>query len=317
MSRRSNHKAARPNAKGRNEATVGRAGWRLQVMRSFWLSPVASAMTVNEKSLFWELTSLHTGSNNGELFMSVKDATHRIGLNDYAAGVNAFNGLIALGLVTVTAEASFSVKASEVSRARAFRLNWIDESGQPKPGEAFPVDLAAISPSRRRRIERRQRALKVFVRDREQGKFAVGESLTMAARMEAAAGHLARESLTLKTGNGENPPSGAIRDSLTHLDYHWGVGRMSPADIMRGIRDEGSTPPFVRSPTGGRPLFCRLIAIRRSIKPSSRKLGPRVFCCEQCGDLLIGGRAGRRFCNEACRKRAEVKRRYERLKVAA
>jgi hypothetical protein len=110
-------------------------------------------MTVNEKALFWELTSLHTGSNNGELFMSVKDATHRIGLNDYAAGINAFNGLIGLGLITVTADASFSVKATEASRARAFRLNWVDENGQPKPGDAFPIDTESIRPrSRTRKI---------------------------------------------------------------------------------------------------------------------------------------------------------------------
>lgn len=317
MSGRSNRKPARPNAKGRNEASVGRSGWRLQVMRSFWLSPVVSAMTVNEKALLWEFTSLHTGSNNGDLFMSVKDATHRIGLNDYAAEIKAFNGLIALGMVTVTAEASFSVKASEVSRARAFRLNWIDETGQPKAGEAFPLDLAAISPDRRRRVERRMRALKVFVRDREQGKFAVRDSLTMTARMEAAAGNLARESLTLKMENRENPPSDAVRESLTHLDYHWGVGRM-PFDIMHSVRaDEATTPPLVRSAGPGHLPFCRLVAMRRSIIDKPKKSGPRENRCEQCEDALVGGRAGRRFCNEACRKRAEGKRRYDRLRVAA
>ena len=310
-------KVARPNAKGRNDKAVGKSGWRLQVMRSFWLSPVASAMTVNEKALFWELTSLHTGGNNGELFMSVRDATHRIGLNDYAAGINAFNGLIGLGLITVTADACFNVKASEASRARAFRLNWIDDNGQPKPGDAFPLDAGAISPDRRRRVERRMKALKAFVRDREQGKFAVGESLTIAARMDAARERLARESLTLKPDNHANLPNEAIRESLTYLDYHGVRGRM-PSDIMVCMRTcDPAEVPFVIGSVEQQTPFCRLIAMRRSINMSLKKSDPHEFCCEECRGPLTGGRAERRFCDETCRKRAEGKRRYERQKVAA
>lgn len=286
-------------------------------MRSFWLSPVASAMTVNERALFWELISLHTGSNNGLLFLSVKDATHRIGLNDYTAGVKAFEGLIGLGLVTVTASASFNVKASDMSRARAFRLNWIDEHGQPKPGEAFDVDLSALAPERRRRIERRMRSLKTFVRDREQGKFAVRESLTMVARMDSAAIVVARESLTPNYQNGEKVPFEAVRDSLAYLDYHGDRGLMCRTDLMRAVRNDNSTTTFVRSPHAGHPRFCDLIKLRRGIKDNLKKSGPNQTC-EKCGGGLDPeGRAGRRFCSETCRKAAEARRRYERSRVAA
>ena len=267
-------KRDKPDATGRNPDVVGRSGWRLQVMRSLWLSPLASAMSVNEKALFWELTSLHTGKNNGTLFLSVRDATYRMGLNDYAAAIKAIDGLIGLGLITVTAEASFNVKASETSRARAFRLNWIDEDGFSKSGDAFSLDMATISPCRRKRVERRMKSLKAFVRDREKGKFAVGESPTMAARMEAAASRVARDPRTLNHGIGQILPSEPVRESPSYLDYQPGRGP-TPADIMHGMRGDPITPPLVRSPTAGHATFCQLIAMRRSIIDTSKKSGPR------------------------------------------
>ena len=308
-------KVNRPDATGRDSKRLGSDGAVIILRRSFWLSPQVSALSVTARALLVELTAMYTGAAcNGKLFLSQVDAAHRLGLSDRKAVKTAFDELESLGFLRCTVRGDFRIKAGGVARASAFWLNWKDTKGAPLGGEAVPaLDFGRLDARQKRRVAGRSKVMSEYTRA-----FFAGEDSSHWASIRADMGVAAgEESSHAITKNGENALPSRWEESSQHVYYQGGVGRASPTDIMRGIRGEASTPPFVRSPTGGGPLFCRLIDLRRSINNPSKKMGPRGFCCGQCGDPLMGGRAGRRFCNETCRKRAEGKRRYERLKVAA
>ena len=307
-------KISRPDATGRDSKRLGSDGAVIILRRSFWLSPQVSALSPTARALLVELTSMYKGpSYNGRIFLSVRDGARRLGLNCTKASSAAIDELLGSGLLTETLAGSFSMKAGIASRARAFRLNWKTEAGSPVgKDDLVPLDFARLSKKARWRVEERSIALQAY----QKQSLSVGESPTMMdCRADWAAG-IVGESPTLQSRNGENPPSRIVGEFPTHIYYQGGRGPM-PSDIMISMRDETSPPPFIRSPMGGGRLFCQLIALRRSINQPLKKSGPRDFRCEQCGDSLIGGRSGRRFCTETCRKRAEGRRRYDRMKVAA
>ncbi len=93
------------------------------VRRSFWQGPHIAAASGASRALAVELQSMFNGANNGTLFLSVRDAADRLGFTGLEAAQNAMKELESLGLVSVTVESSFAMKAGETSRARAYRLN--------------------------------------------------------------------------------------------------------------------------------------------------------------------------------------------------
>jgi hypothetical protein len=172
-----------------------------------------------------ELQSMFNGTNNGELFLSVRDAADRLGFTDLEAAQNAIQELETLQLVTVTAEANFAIKAGEGSRARTFRLNWIAADGKcVAPDKLPPLDFAKLSTRQKRRIARRSEALGRYLKDQLQRKLAVRETRTLIdqsvreTRTEAA--QSVRETRTREQQNGANPPSESVRETLTHIVHH-------------------------------------------------------------------------------------------------
>lgn len=109
------------NAKGRNENTTKRF---VQLPHEILLSAAYRSLDPTARALLTEIIMLENGRNNGSLWLSVRDATDRLGLTDPRPTLRAFNQLQDVGLVALTKDAHFSIKTSETSRARCWRLTW-------------------------------------------------------------------------------------------------------------------------------------------------------------------------------------------------
>lgn len=134
-----------------------------------------------------EMHALYNGSNNGVLFLSVRDAAARLGFSDLKAAQHALDELKGLNLITETIGSSFSIKADRVSRARAWRLNWINPKTRICVGALPPLDSAALSPTQQRRLRDRQIVLKRYAKEYVEHKSAVEDSSTLDARRDLVA----------------------------------------------------------------------------------------------------------------------------------
>ena len=122
----------RGNATGRNENPTERFA---RIPHPILESEAYRSLDLAGRGLFIELIMLHNGKNNGSLWLSVKDATDRLSLSDQRPAMRAFDDLKDRGLIAMTKDAHFSVKASETSRARCWRLTWLPFDGKPASNE--------------------------------------------------------------------------------------------------------------------------------------------------------------------------------------
>lgn len=219
------HKRMRPrkaNAAGRDHHRTGSRDAVIILKRSFWLSPQVSALSVTARALLVELTAIYNGpESNGRLFLSVRDATHRLGLSDSKAANAAIHELLESGFMTETQAGHFAMKAGGRSRARAFRLNWKDDCGGPTSAEGLPeLDFARLSDKQKKRVEVRSKAI---ARHRRQ-KTTVEESTTLSLIRADLARMSGGDSTTSDSGNGGNEPNPIREESTTHIYYHGGAG---------------------------------------------------------------------------------------------
>lgn len=180
------------------------------------------SLSPNARSLLIELVMLYNGENNGSLYLSVRDAAHRMGIADLTAASRAFDDLAVLGFIQLTKEAFFSVKAANASRARCWRLTW-----EPGPeGRAPTWDFMQQEPKPRtkahKRMERGQRAIKTFRKARDSGKLPVLDSTTLETFRPSLAAGAVSEIDTLISKNGNFRPMPFVRDSATHSAIPWG-----------------------------------------------------------------------------------------------
>jgi hypothetical protein len=211
------------NAKGRNDERVG-SDRVLIIRRSLYHAPHVAALSTSGRALMIELQSMYNGTNNGVLFLSVRDAADRLGFTDLEAASRAFAELESVGLITVTIEGSFAMKAGEVSRARALRLNWIGEDGKTVSADKLePLDFSRLSAKQKRRIAKRSAALERYLKE-QQTISAVRETRTLMAdsvrETRTLAAESVRETRTLEAGNGGNPSPAIVRETLTHIEHH-------------------------------------------------------------------------------------------------
>src|SRR3546814_8378969 len=96
-------------------------------------TPAYRALSPNARSLLVELAMMENGKNNGSLFLSVRDAAHRMGVSDPKTAGAAFDELQDLGFVDMVADAHFAIKAGKGSRARVWRLTWPAVAGKQGP----------------------------------------------------------------------------------------------------------------------------------------------------------------------------------------
>ncbi|MCL6684118.1 hypothetical protein [Sphingomonas alba] len=186
----------------------------IQFQRSFLHSAQVSALSLPSRWLLVELQGMFNGTNNGTLFLSVRDAAARLSLVDLKAARKAFDELIQLGLISEAIGASFSVKADEVSRARAWQLNWLEKGGLEN---LRPVDCARLSKKQNVRLLRRSSVLKRYVKNYVQGDFAVTNSNTLEARMAHSDQCRVENSSTPPNENGGFSPIPREAKSTPHI----------------------------------------------------------------------------------------------------
>jgi len=238
---------AKVDAKGRNKDRTGRQDAVLIIRRSLWQSPRVSQLSPVGRAIMVELLSLYNGTNNGSLFLSVRDATDRLGFADFRAASAGFEELESAGLISCTIKGFFSIKASAASRATSWRLNWISDTGRQLAAEELPpIDEAALPLRTKKRLERRQRALKRYHRERQEARLAVVETTTINAQAvvetTTATPISVRETTTLAMENGENLRTSDNEETTTHILHHIPNATSDsddrPVDLIRAtVRD--------------------------------------------------------------------------------
>ncbi len=218
MSRRRNRNTV--NATGRNETSrFARLGHRMLTSNAY------RSLSPNARSLLVELTMLENGSNNGSLYLSVRDAAHRMGVADLTAASRAFDELIGLGFIEMTQDGYFRVKAANKSRARCWRLTWLAGPGRKMPSWEFLEREPEPRTRARKRMERGQRCLKTYRRAKSSGHLPVLVSDMMHPKPADVPIATVVDSNTLNAKNGENPPIRRVRDSATHIAATIGKGQ--------------------------------------------------------------------------------------------
>jgi hypothetical protein len=118
---------AKPRRKARGQRTdaTGRSvgdGAHVRLYRWELTSPAFRSLTTHARALLIELKSLHNGTNNGELFLSVREAARRLGVGKNLAA-RCFKELEERGFIRVSRPAAFNMKsASRRGEATSWRL---------------------------------------------------------------------------------------------------------------------------------------------------------------------------------------------------
>ena len=215
MVRRRNN--SRINATGRNpKSRFARLDFRILNSNAY------RALSPNDRSLLVELVMLYNGENNGSLYLSVRDAAHRMGVADLTAASRSFDALQSLGFIQLTQDGFFVVKASERSRARCWRLTWQAGPGRKAPSWEFLDREPEAKTSARKRMERGLRALKVFRQSRDSGKLPVLDSDMLVELPTDKRLASVSDSDTQNDRKGRFPPISCVRDSATHIATPWG-----------------------------------------------------------------------------------------------
>ncbi len=202
----------RPNQTGRsNTSRFARLDYRLLNSNAY------RALSPNARALLVEVVMLYNGENNGSLWLSVRDAAHRMGVADVTAASNAFAELQDMGFIAMTQDAYFRVKASDTCRARCWRLTWEAGPGCKGPSAEFVEREPAPKTKARKRMERGLRALKAYRLALSQNKMPVLDSNTLAPFGLVEAPLSVLESDTATTENRAFSGNGSVLDSATHI----------------------------------------------------------------------------------------------------
>lgn len=137
------------------------SGAFVRLPHSILMTQAYRALGSNARALLVDLVMMEKGKNNGALYLSVRDATNRLGLADLKSAASAIDELEAHGFIAMTADAHFSSRATDGSRARSWRLTWLPAGAAPTHDyhHAQPVDARA-----RKRADRGGRALKAYMK---------------------------------------------------------------------------------------------------------------------------------------------------------
>ena len=215
MARRNN----RPNKSGRNENPTGRFA---RLPHEIILSPAYCSLSPNARALLVELMAMENGQNNGSLWLSVRDAAARIGLSNRDSASRAFADLDAAGFLRMTKDAHFTVKASDTSRARCWRLTFLHAIGTGKTDEwrqFQPADKASA-----RRMNMGLAAHKAYRKAMAEEKMPVLNSRTMKDAATHFGGVAVHKSRTAKSDYDGSPPNSVGLNSWTHTAVTMGDG---------------------------------------------------------------------------------------------
>jgi hypothetical protein len=214
MARRDKNR--RPNVTGRSNKSARFIG----IPHKLWQSEAVCSLRPVSRALLFELAMMENGSNNGSLWLSVRDATDRLSMSDFNSAINAFAELLDRGLIAMTKDAHFSVKASDTNRARCWRLTWIGWPDGPKgkrhPSREWEQYSAPAKTPERKRTNRRLEAFARYRKQLPQKNIAVEETITIGT--ELAKNHLAtvEETITDKLESGANQPFSIVEETIAH-----------------------------------------------------------------------------------------------------
>lgn len=179
-------------------------------------APAYNRVSPNARSLLFALIRRHKGDNNGALWLSVRDGAALMGVVDLTAASNAFDELQEAGFIVCTSEAHFSVKASETSRARCWRLTFETVPGASKPATHDYLNTVATTPRAKKREKAGMDALARYRKQKAQNKMPVLDSNTLGASFEAKRVVTVLDSNTANPTNGANASAAVVRESHTH-----------------------------------------------------------------------------------------------------
>lgn len=281
----------------KTDATGRSKGGRFTRLDHALLStPAYRSLSPNARSLLVEIAMLENGRNNGELFLSVRDAADRMGVVDHSAATKAFSELERAGFIACTKDAHFAVKAGAGSRARCWRLTWqstpclrigpTNEFSNREPEPGTRSNKRAIAGCT---------ALKRYRGLQTSGNLPVVDFATLKPERVAdfattptpPGGSSVLDSATRFAEKGGKPSLRIVRDSATHT-----------ADQLEAAADErsGSGHSKAREP--------------ECDSATSRQCSH----CDRPFQLTRADRAyPRRYCSEPCRKAAE-RARYDQRK---
>lgn len=154
MARGRNRGKSKVNATGRNEGKDRFARLPHRIL----ISEAYRSLDLTARALLTELVMIENGENNGSLWLSIKDGTDRLGLSDCRPVMRAFEDLQESGLISLTKEAHFSIKAATTSRARCWRLTWL-AWGRKIPSHDWTPFTAQPKTAARKRADRGLRAM--------------------------------------------------------------------------------------------------------------------------------------------------------------
>src|SRR3546814_19869893 len=86
-------------------------------------TPAYRALSPNARSLLAELAMMENGKKNGSLFLSVREAAHRMGVSDPKTDGAAFEAPQDLGCVDMVDDGQSGIKAGE-GTGRRERVGW-------------------------------------------------------------------------------------------------------------------------------------------------------------------------------------------------
>lgn len=191
-------------------------------------SPAYACLTPNARAVLQELVMIFNGSNNGSLYLSVRDTAARIGLVDNRAIEAAYDLLMEVGFLELAKDAHFAVKASDTSRARCWRLTWLVWPESPVKDRRRPTnewrDYRPAGGKEAKRADRRLSTLARFRKAKEDGKMPVVDSPTTPPEMAGFKVGAVVDSSTARPESDAIPPTPVVVDSSTHIDVTKGEG---------------------------------------------------------------------------------------------
>jgi hypothetical protein len=207
----------------------GRSGGRHVALHHEMLHSAAyRGLSVNARSLLVEVASLYNGGNNGELFVSVRDAAKVIGLRDTGAANAALKELVNHGFLRVTSPGSFTVK---LRHATQYRLTWVSCDDRT-PTNNWRDWRPTLGSAAWKRIERLRGS------NLRCGKTALSvlETATRQAKEAVRASRSVPENDTAAAQFQQVTPSPSVPKSDTQIIYQGVCGERAPLDACRAVR---------------------------------------------------------------------------------
>lgn len=204
-------KKSKIKANGRNKRTDRFARFPHRLLKS----PAFRSLSLVARALILELLLIDNGRNNGSLYLSIRDATDRLGMSDRKAIQRGFDELGQCGLVVCSKEAHFEVKAAEHSRARCWRLTWLPAGSRSETNE-WEAYRPAPNTKSNTRSEKGMRALKRYYKQLTSHRLPVEETSTTDLSGPSLSNNAGAQSSTARSIKPGKPPNRVGADSATH-----------------------------------------------------------------------------------------------------